>query len=62
MILIHATSNMKYDHPIVAKISELHLKLSRDGNDIVLSWFLAMWVLEEIRLQTLLSMPSMATP
>ena len=46
---------MKYDKPTVAKILELHSKLSGDGNDIVLSWFLAMWVLEEIRLQTLLS-------
>ena len=31
-------SNLKYDHPILIKILELRMKLSRDGKEIVSVW------------------------
>ena len=29
---------MKYDHPLLAKILELHLELQNDGKEIVFIW------------------------
>ena len=29
---------MKYDHPLLAKILELHLELQNDGEEIVFIW------------------------
>ena len=50
------------DHPILAKILQLCLELTRDGKEIVFIWLLVLWALEEILLQTLLlRMPSIAT-
>ena len=51
---LQAIYNIKYDHPVLVKILELYMELTRDGREIVFIWALPMWALEEIQLQTLL--------
>ena len=54
--------NLKYDHSVLVQILELYTEMTREGERLFSSGFLAMLALGKIRLQTLqLRMPSMAT-
>ena len=38
LLSLQVICNLKYDHPILVKILELHIKLTRDGRETVFIW------------------------
>ena len=61
--LLQAIYIYMYDHPMLVKILEQYMELTKDWKEIVLSGSLALWALGVIQLQTLqLKMPLLATP